>query len=120
MSPFTQECEISKLGDIKVGDIFGFSGDSWASAGINVVTYGFPWWSLSHCGIIGEHDGRLLLFESTTFNSDPCIITGKLIQGSQAHDLESTLARYRGKVWHYPLYRKLFEHERQRLNEFLH
>lgn len=120
MSPFAQQFQPSKLHDAKPGDIMGFSGDSWASAGINVATFGIPWWSLSHVGILGEHDGKLLLFESTTFNTEPCEITGKVIQGSQAHDLEKKIAGYHGKVYHYPLYRKLYEHERTRLNDFLH
>jgi hypothetical protein len=105
--------------DLKAGDIIGFSGDAWLSAGIALATFGVPWWSLSHVGIMGEHDGRLLLFESTTLNSEPCCITGKCIEGSQAHPLDETVARYPGKVWHYPIYRALFPHERERLNDFL-
>ena len=58
----------------KAGDIIGFSGDSWMSAGINMATYGIPFWSLSHVGIVGEHDGELLLFESTELNKLPCAI----------------------------------------------
>lgn len=120
MSPFSQEFEISKLHDAKAGDIMGFSGDSWASAGINAVTYGVPWWSLSHVAILGEHEGRLVLFESTTYNPEPCCISGKSIEGSQAHEIENRLAQYHGKAWHYPLYRRLYDHERNRLNDFLH
>ncbi len=104
---------------IKPGDIIGFSGDAWSSAGIALASLGIPWWSLSHVGIMGEHDGRLLLFESTTFDSEPCFINGKHIDGTQAHDLDTKIARYPGKVWHYPLCRQLFDHERLRLNEFL-
>ena len=49
---------------MKAGDILAFSGHSLTSAFINVVSYGIPFWSVSHVGIIGEHEGRLLLFES--------------------------------------------------------
>lgn len=101
------------------GDIIGFSGEGLISSGITLATYGLPWLSLSHVGIMGEHDGRLLLFESTTLSSDPCEITGRVIAGSQAHSLDYRLAHYRGKVWHYPLYRPLFDHENKRLTEFL-
>ena len=38
----------------KAGDIIGFSGDSWLSVGINLATYGIPFWSLSHVGILGD------------------------------------------------------------------
>jgi len=108
------------MSEFKAGDILGFSGDAWASAGINLGSFGIPFWDLSHIGIVGEHEGRLLLFESTTFNDKPCVILGKKIKGSQAHELADTIADYQGKVWHYPLYRRLFEHERIRLNDFLH
>jgi hypothetical protein len=105
---------------IKPGDIIGFTGSHWKSCAINLATYGIPWWSLSHIGIVGEHSGSLLLFESTTFNTQPCVITGKFIQGSQAHHLEGAVNNYNGKVWHYSLYRSLFDHERHRLNDFLY
>ncbi len=105
--------------DIKVGDILGFSGDAWGSAAINCVTYGIPWWGLSHVGIVGEFNGRMLLFESCTSNTTPCVIQGKLFKGSQAQDILPKITNYEGKVWHYPLYRNLFKHERDRLQDFL-
>lgn len=120
LSPFHKNGKgIVLPSDIKVGDILGFSGDAWGSAAINVVTYGIPWWSLSHCGIVGEHNGRLLLFESCTNNILPCEVLGSVIQGSQAQDIRRKIADYAGKVYHYPLYRTLFAHERQRLQDFL-
>ena len=103
----------------KAGDIIGFSGDSWLSAGINLATYGIPFWSLSHVGIVGEHDGELLLFESTEQNELPCSIRGKPVCGTQAHRLDECIRAYNGKVWHYPLYRPLYTFERKRLNTFL-
>lgn len=105
--------------EVQAGDIIGFSGDNLISAGLCLATYGIPFWSLSHVGIIGEHSGKLLLFESTTLNEEPCEITGKRIKGSQAHALDSRVALYNGRIWHYPLYRPLFSHERRRLNSFL-
>jgi len=113
-----QQDEFSEL---KAGDIIGFSGEGWLSTGITLATYGIPYWSLSHVGIMGRSakDGRLLLFESTTLAELPCEITGKPIAGSQAHSLDTRLASYRGKAWHYPLYRPLFDHEDKRLTQFL-
>lgn len=107
------------LSDVQPGDIIGFCGDNWMSAGICLVTYGIPFWSLSHVGIMGEYNGRQLLFESTTLDHKPCEITGKLINGSQAHSLDTTVADYTGRIWHYPLVRPLYTHERKRLNQFL-
>lgn len=106
--------------DVKPGDIIGFSGRNWISAGLCVATYGLPLLSLSHVGIMGEaEDGRLLLFESTTLNSEPCEITGKCIKGSQAHSLDPRIQLYDGRIWHYPLSRPLYAHERKRLSKFL-
>jgi hypothetical protein len=105
--------------EIQAGDIIGFSGWNWISALINMGSFGIPFWSISHVGIMAEHNGKLLLFESTTLNTVPCEVTGKRISGSQAHPLEHNLQNYNGAIWHYPLYRPLFDHERLRLNEFL-
>jgi hypothetical protein len=106
--------------DLKPGDILGFSGDSWLSASINIMTYGIPWWSLSHVGIIGEHPQHgLLLYESTTLDDSPCVIQGKPFRGTQAQRLDTRIQNYEGKVWHYPLYRELYTFERERLNLFL-
>lgn len=101
------------------GDIIGFSGANHISDFINVVTYGIPRWSISHIGICGEYKDELLLFESTTLGTDPCIIQGKQFDGAQAHCLDTRLAHYAGRIWHYPLYRSLYPAERKRLNEFL-
>lgn len=101
------------------GDIIGFSGANYISDFINVVTYGIPRWSLSHIGIVGDYKDGLVLFESTTLDPDPCLIQGKQVDGAQAHCLDSRIARYDGRVWHYPLYRSLYPAERQRLTEFL-
>lgn len=104
---------------LQVGDIIGFSGYHLSSAFINLVTYGIPFWSLSHVGIIGEYDGQLLLFESDAAESDPCVIQGKPFSGTQAKHLDTKLRNYSGRAWHYPLYRSLYEDERSRLNHFL-
>lgn len=107
--------------EFKPGDIIGFCGHSWSSDVINLASYGIPRWSLSHVGIIshGGAEHGPLLFESTTGYPVPCSITGKVFDGTQAHSLDSVVANYNGKVWHYPLYRQLFVHEEMRLTEFL-
>lgn len=104
---------------LKVGDIIGFSGKGLLSDFINVVTLGVPRVNLSHVGILGEHQGRLYLFESTTLDNLPCEIMGKPIKGTQAHTLAKVVEAYQGKVWHYPLYRELYPSEAARLNQFL-
>jgi hypothetical protein len=106
--------------EIKAGDIIGFSGDSWISALVNIATYGVPFWSLSHVGVLGHaDDGRLLLFESTQLDGLPCEITGEVFLGTQAHQLEHVVEVYKGKVWRYPVYRPLYPTEDERLTEFL-
>jgi hypothetical protein len=105
--------------NLKPGDIIGFSGNHWASIAINLVTYGIPFWHLSHVGMVGEHRGELVLFESCISDPQPCLIRGEHFSGTQAHKLDSVLS-YNGKVWHYPLCRPLYDDERQRLSTFLH
>lgn len=107
------------MSDFKPGDLIGFSGDSYLSAFINIVTFGIPGWSLSHIGIVGEYKDELVLFESTTLDDIPCIIQGRKVAGAQAQRIGPRLERYRGRAWHYSIFRPLFDHERKRLNEFL-
>lgn len=106
--------------DVKPGDIIGFSGRSWISAGINVATYGIPLYGISHVGIIGRARSKTLIFESTELpGGEPCEITGESICGTQAHSLDFILGEYAGAAWHYPLYRALYRHEDIRLTAFL-
>ena len=130
------------MSDLKAGDILGFSGDSWWSAGINIATYGFPWWSLSHVGIIAEipedclwpgfdyevhwnfrswppAPGTKVLFESTRSCSLPCIFQNEIVRGVQGHKPADRIAEYRGKVWRYPMCRELRPLESERLTHFL-
>jgi hypothetical protein len=105
--------------DVKPGDIIGFCGHNWSSNAISLGCIGSPFWSLSHVGIVGELNGELVLFESTTDDPEPCLIQGKCFNGTQAHSLAKRLELYPGKIWHYSLYRELYAFERERLNEFL-
>jgi len=106
--------------DIKAGDVIGFSGRHFYSVLINIGTFGVPLWGLSHVGIMADApDGRLLLFESTDDSGIPCEISRRPVVGVQAHTLESVVEAYRGRMWHYPLYRPLYVHERCRLAKFL-
>jgi hypothetical protein len=123
---FRYRPQLASIDQLAPGDIVGYSGDHWLSWIINIATYGVPWWGLSHIGIVGEYtfpgktDPELLLFESTESTSDlPCAINGKPFRGSQAFHIGPRLQEYRGKVWHYPLYRPLYDFERVRLNKFL-
>ena len=121
MSLPPEKCDlIVNPNDLKAGDVIGFSGESWVSFLINIGTYGIPFWGVSHVGVMAHAaDGRLLLFESTTLEDVPCEISGVCFNGTQAHSLEKIVARYKGKVWHYPLCRPLYENEDKRLTEFL-
>lgn len=107
------------LHEFHAGDIIGFSGSALSSVFINLGTYGIPFWDLSHVGMVAEHDGRLVLFESVSDDTEPCVVRGVNVHGSLAHELQSTIYRYKGKVWHYPLYRTLYDFESRRLSQFL-
>ena len=128
------------MSDLKAGDILGFSGDSWWSAGINIATYGLPWWSLSHVGIVAEipedcglswrgnancccigipAPGTKVLFESTMSCGLPCMFQNEVVHGVQGHKPIDRIAEYRGKVWHYPMCRALRPLESERLTCFL-
>jgi len=105
---------------VKAGDVLGFSGCGFASAVINLATYGIPGFGCSHVAIFGETDDkRLLVFESTSLSSIPCVIRGSVFSGTQAHELDAMLQSYDGKVYHYPLYRPLYVAENERLTQFL-
>lgn len=103
----------------KPGDIVGFSGTRLPSVLINLGTWGIPFWSISHVGIIGEYHGDRLLFEADAFPSLPCVIQGKPFRGTIAVHLGDRLAGYQGKAWLYPICRPLYAFEQDRLNQFL-
>lgn len=104
---------------VRPGDIIGFSGDSWLSAGINLATYGIPFWGLSHVGIVGKFKGLHVIFESTSLSDMPCMVQEKKTSGTQAHSAWGCISAYRGKVWHYPLWRPLSNVESLGLTAFL-
>jgi hypothetical protein len=102
------------------GDIVGFSGRNLASDIINVGTYAMPRWGLSHVGILCPHpDYGLLLYESTTFNSHPCVIQKKAFQGTQAQYPRDKVFTYDGRVWLYSLNKPLNDIELLKLQVFL-
>ena len=104
----------------KLGDVIGFLGRGFCSRFINFGTCGIPNWGVSHVAIVGEWEGIPILFESTTQTERPCYITGSSIKGVQAHPIAQRIEEYNGHVWHYPLYRELYNHEATRLRRFLH
>ncbi len=105
--------------DFRPGDVVGFSGEGGISFAVNILSYGIPWYSISHVGILGEHEGELLLFESTTLSNLPCVIQGKSVEGVQAVRLKDRVREYDGKVFWYPLVNPLFASDRQHLHQFL-
>lgn len=84
------------------GDLLVFYGRDFTSRVIEWATRG-P----SHVGIVCPHPlaaqpagstPSMLLFESTTLCEEPCLLTGRRIEGVQAHDPVSRIAGYPGKV----------------------
>jgi hypothetical protein len=107
------------LASLKSGDIIGFSGHNIHSYIINLATYGWPGWGISHVGIIADYEGQKLIFESTTSAPDKCVIQNAYVTGTQAQRIVSRISHYNGKVWHYPLAKPLRMHESYRLTSFL-
>lgn len=104
---------------IRPGDIIGFSGYDWISAWINIGTYGIPGWGISHVGIAARWHGETVLFESRMKGNAPCLIQGKLAEGSQVVRLPTRIRDFRGKVFHYPLTRPLTIAKSKVLTEYL-
>lgn len=105
---------------LKPGDVLGYTGREWISAAINLATGGVPGWSINHVGILAyAKNGQVYVFESTAFPVRPCDVTGNLVHGVQGHNITS-IDLYGGRVWHYPLYRDLYQHETDRLTDFLY
>lgn len=109
------------MAKMKSGDGVGFCGYSPLSLTINVGTGGLPFWpfdGISHIGTLARYKGQLELFECTTLDNLPCLIQGRPVKGTQCVHLEERIDTYRGRVFHFPLYRRLYEAEVKRLSEF--
>lgn len=104
----------------KPGSIVGFSGGDLASDIINIGTGAWPRWGLSHVGIMCPHpDYGLLLYESTTFNHDPCVIRKEMFAGTQAQYPDVKIMTYPGRVWLYNLRVPLRRFEVESLQMYL-
>jgi hypothetical protein len=105
----------------RAGDLVGFSGRGPIGVGINLATWGIPGWGLSHVAIVANHPYFRfpVLFESTITATTPCIVTGELSRGVQAHHLPSRIADYPGRVWRYPCRHLLTETQSADLTGYL-
>ena len=104
---------------MKPGDLIGFSGYNLSGIGINIFSGGFPFYGISHIGIVARYQGVLRLFESTTLCDLPCLVQGKPVSGAQVHDLDRRKNGYRGKVYHIPLKKELSFDQRNSLTTYL-
>lgn len=121
------ERRYSRSSQLRPGDVVGFASHSALDALINLATWGIPGIGISHVALVAPHpeydyvpgmQERLLLFESTTRNPEPCALSGKHVQGVQAHKLYHRLKDYRGAVWRYPLSTPLDEQRRANLKTY--
>ena len=113
---------------IKPGGIIGVSGKCAMSRAIQVGTLSLPnigplgkwgWSGTSHVGIACPVFGEMLVYESTSFSRSACVRTGREDPvGVQAHHV-SDIVEAGGDVRYYPLQRELYDHEVDRLSEFL-
>ena len=99
------------------GDTLGFSSWSRLGIGINLCTWGVPFWGLSHvAGIVRlPGESRLVICESTTTCAEPCLLCGQRHDGVQFHYIPQRIREYRGLVWRYPLKRRMTLHESRRV-----
>lgn len=97
----------------------GFSALSLTGALINVGSFGIPFYGFSHVGIVASYGGRNRLFESTTFNTLPCLIQGKPVSGSQCQGLDARIRAFRGSVRRIPLLEPLNSDQKGQLTEYL-
>lgn len=109
-----------RISEIRPGDVVGFGGCDCLSVLIQIGTLGWPGLSLSHVGIAVEWPGfrHPLLVEATALLREPCAVTGKVVDGVQAHYLRSRIVGYPGRVWHYPLAKPLGRIQRDQLYGF--
>lgn len=132
------------LRTIKPGDVIGFSGRNWISAGINIGTFGLPSWGISHVGIasfdsgsIASYDDNVLAMQkelsskygkplsrlSTMYMAGikagpgPRLFESTSKTGVRSIDLAKAVREYDGRVWVYPLSRPLFLNEMARLTD---
>lgn len=113
---------------IKPGGIIGVSGKCAMSRAIQVGTLSLPnigplgrwgWAGTSHVGITCPVFGDMLVYESTSFSRSPCVRTGRENPvGVQAHYV-TDIIEAGGAVRYYPLQRDLYDHEVDRLLEFV-
>lgn len=105
---------------LKAGSIIGYCGYGWQPSVINLATCGWPGVGVHHVGIVSEYDGQPLVYESTTGDRPPCVRTGKINLGTQAHTVEQLTALPAfTKLWVYEPRRELYAHEKVRLSAFL-
>ena len=104
---------------MKAGDILGFCGKDWLSHMINLGSFRLPYFGLSHVGIVSNHDGKLVLFESTTYNLEPCLIMGDKTDGVQAQDIDKRIQTVDAYVYLYSLRDELTHLEEELLDSFL-
>ncbi len=90
------------------GDVIGFSGNSWVSAGVNLCSFGIPLWGLSHVGIVGN-----------AFRADLELWDSASGFGVRHQRYSTGIELYEGKAWLYRLARPLYPHECGRLRSHL-
>ncbi len=104
---------------MKSGDLIGFSGYDLSGIGINIGSGGWPFYGISHIGIVARYQGVLRLFESTTLCKLPCLHQGKSVSGAQVHDWNRRVKNYNGKVYCIQLKKRLTEKQSKSLTTYL-
>ena len=106
---------------INSGDVIAFSGADWVADAINLVTFGLPRVSIHHVGIVSKIRNDVVIYEAIGYagSRGPCLRSGCVAAGFQAHLLDDVLAAVSGKVFHLPLRSPLYTDEEDRLGWYL-
>ena len=97
------------------GDVLAFSGSGPVAWLIHAATCS----RYAHVGIVAEHAGRPVLFESTTLSPAKCIIQGERVDGPQAHLIHERIRTAGCRVWLSRPWWPLTEVESRLLTEWL-
>lgn len=103
---------------LRPGDVVGFSSYSPLGWLIHLATGSLPWWGLSHVAVVAtiprwapRGSAKPVLWESTTLAPRECLICKAEHAGPQAQLIWARIAEHKGRVWVYPLVKRLKPYE---------
>lgn len=95
----------ASISSVQPGDVIGFAGCSSIAVIIQLCSLGLPGITPHHLGIACrlKRKRRPFIVESVAGLREPCDVTGKVLDGVQAHYLRHRVTSYEGRVYLYRL-----------------